>query len=1361
MSRGPSLLYLQSYLPHGLSLLLIVILILAAQEFIGEHPALAASLVFTFSLPYFAAAVRARRAYYLYGGMLLGAASYFMAGHALGAAPSFFPLLSLPLVSVLWVAQWRLRKVLPAQYEDFPATMLRATNITVAAFAAQALWLAPSLITPAGVPAGVAAATLLGYATLYLIQAMVFRSQLYAYVFSAFLTVGLAVAGLALMPAGFLPFFLEAGAPAILVAANCAYRIGGFRLCRNYYVSLIGVLGLAVMAIWLEPGYGLYVCAIGSVLSVLGYLLLARAVPDARLATSIERLTAKLLVAAAVAFGLPIMPFLFMPSLAPYWAAPALATGVAFGALAWRRRFDTFAARNAHVYVSTLFLTAAVGGALSILFAGPTGAGAVALLIPLFILHRTAGRGHAASARAFAESMAIPAFFGWFFPLMGGDAAVAVGASVTTLAVLQVGAAARRQPVLLFGAGAAIAGAWLACTPAIALAAATPLWFVLAAGAAVIVGALAAVPTGRQDARRAVALAWVAVSALSPVLVYAAGDTAGAALASACVAATGLVAAGVLGRGASTGWLFSSAAWLIAILGAGVLGFAGAAGNLELLTVALAFALMAAAGLAAWLIGRNLWLGRTCLAAFGVAAILLAKWAAPGAPEFALYAAVAPLLLFAAAAAVRPIDAPVAASSIAIGHATAVVIAAIVLISSRALPLTLPWAAMLAPLLGIYVAGSIIRRLRGFYLGAAALLSLVVVFGAAGHLGLRYAECSIIAALLGVAWLGLGLYAGTREKRGQTRVQTAEHESVPVFREDDAGALSTSLFLAAAFVAGAAALMVSIEPPNGEAWGVFLVAGVVFAALSVIQRQDIYAYLVTVCLSLMLYEWIRTSTSHFTQDVMFYPVVAAVLLGMFLLLPQFKHLANRLAALPVFGIFSLKGAAFAMLPLMGGAAFLMSAYSLKVTAHPRFCTSCHYMDQYYDSWQHSSHKGVACIECHYEPGLKNEIAGKGEGLIQLIKYVSHSYTNRPHGIVSNESCLRSGCHSDIVKSGETLLFNGKIRFRHDRHLNEHPRGQDLNCVSCHGQMVQGTHIGVTPTTCLTCHFYGRGDKPVAAGDCLSCHAVLDETVKIGNENFNHPAFLADKSNVGCNHCHSQVTQGDGAISPVRCRSCHLESYGPVEDPEAFHLIHVQNKHFDCLQCHDEIRHGTRPMDRQVQLSSMDCSSCHGGERHTIQERIYAGTAVPELEASPDFMYVAGVTCDGCHTDAHLLRVGEMTLTGRQSGTKQCAECHADDNYGTMLKDWQEEIHGRVDELTKRHDAAAAALAESAARETQAARETLGKAKTKLDHVVLDGSYGAHNYFYITGILDSAAADLDAGEAAVATLLSAEQQEAAK
>jgi nitrate/TMAO reductase-like tetraheme cytochrome c subunit len=744
-----------------------------------------------------------------------------------------------------------------------------------------------------------------------------------------------------------------------------------------------------------------------------------------------------------------------------------------------------------------------------------------------------------------------------------------------------------------------------------------------------------------------------------------------------------------------------------------------AALNTALMMAASACMLVVAAVAAfAWATGRDLWHGRAALALFAVGGIALVVTMLPDVAMQLGCGITIPLVLFAASALLRGRCEALSSTAAMLGHISATVLGGLTLYRVYGTPTAsaVAWAAL--PYVALYAGGAFVLRTDAFRTGLAAWASALGVVGLAVYLAEPYNGQNLVIVFMAIGWLSVGF---------ALQKYTNTHWPLP-------------LYLSATLLAAASALLAFLEP-TADTWRVFLCSGLVFAFLFLIQRQDVYAYLVTLSLALLAFTWVEASTSHFTRDVFFYPVVAAAFLTAVLLIPQIRHAANRLAALPVFGLFSTWGAAIAVVPLCGAALFLSSAYSLKVTAHPRFCTSCHYMDEYYDSWQHSSHKGVACVECHYEPGLQNEIIGKGEGLIQLIKYVSHSYTNRPHGVVSNESCMRSGCHSDIINDGEALLFNEKIRFRHDKHLNEHPRGKELNCVSCHGQMVQGTHIGVTETTCITCHFYGREEKPVAAGDCLSCHAVLDETVTIGNENFNHPAFLAEKSTVECSHCHSQVTQGQGGVSPVRCRSCHLEDYGPVQDQEAFHKIHVSNKHFECLQCHDEIKHGTRPMDQQMLMSSTDCNSCHGGERHTIQERIYSGTAIADLDPSPDFMYAAGVTCEGCHTNVQYIRVGEMTLTGKASGAKQCADCHGDEGYGEMLTDWQTDIHERVndlqiqwDELTAKCDAAGPQAAD--------AKALLVKAKTSLTSIILDGSYGAHNYMYITAILDDAESKLD-------------------
>ncbi|KKK98169.1 hypothetical protein LCGC14_2645450, partial [marine sediment metagenome] len=265
----------------------------------------------------------------------------------------------------------------------------------------------------------------------------------------------------------------------------------------------------------------------------------------------------------------------------------------------------------------------------------------------------------------------------------------------------------------------------------------------------------------------------------------------------------------------------------------------------------------------------------------------------------------------------------------------------------------------------------------------------------------------------------------------------------------------------------------------GLTWPIFMVSGVVFATLFVILRQDVFAYLLTLSLSFLAYDWVKSSTSPFTQDVLFYLIIGGVVLAAAFLLPHIRRLLGRTGVVPVFGIFTRRGAMLLSVAVVGCAVLVLSLYSLKLTGHPKFCTSCHNMDRYYSSWQHSAHQDVACISCHYEPGVANTLKGKVEGLVQVVKYVSHAYSTKPHAMIANSSCMREGCHADMDHSKETLVFKGKIAFRHDRHLSEHPRGKELNCVTCHGQTVEGQHISVSQTACLTCHFYGRGETPVA------------------------------------------------------------------------------------------------------------------------------------------------------------------------------------------------------------------------------------------------------------------------------------------
>jgi hypothetical protein len=212
-----------------------------------------------------------------------------------------------------------------------------------------------------------------------------------------------------------------------------------------------------------------------------------------------------------------------------------------------------------------------------------------------------------------------------------------------------------------------------------------------------------------------------------------------------------------------------------------------------------------------------------------------------------------------------------------------------------------------------------------------------------------------------------------------------------------------------------------------------------------------------------------------------------------------------------------------------------------------------------------------------------------------------------------------------------------------------------------------------------------------------------------------------------------------------------EEHSQVEnqDQEEFHLIHVSAGHFDCLTCHDQITHGDRPMAEQL-LTTGNCTTCHGGKRHSIQEAIYAGTAVAELETKPDVMYEAGVACDGCHDDAQITQLGHLTLTSRISGAKQCVDCHNSEDYIDELASWQEATKEMLGEFGPALEELEKALPSSQASSEQLteAKKLAESARTKFDIVLKDGSYGAHNVGYVMEILDKVLEEIEKGQSLV-------------
>lgn len=333
------------------------------------------------------------------------------------------------------------------------------------------------------------------------------------------------------------------------------------------------------------------------------------------------------------------------------------------------------------------------------------------------------------------------------------------------------------------------------------------------------------------------------------------------------------------------------------------------------------------------------------------------------------------------------------------------------------------------------------------------------------------------------------------------------------------------------------------------------------------------------------------------------------------------------------------------------------------TSRPEFCRSCHIMEPYYVSWHESSHKDVSCVKCHFPPGAGEKIRGKMLGLVQLAKYVTGSAGPRPAAEIPDASCLRSGCHETRLLSGR-IDFDG-IPFDHRPHLEELRRGKQLRCTSCHSQIVQGSHMTVTKSTCYLCHFK---DTPFneGLGACNRCHQIPEKDFELGGgTKFNHN--LAYEKGVDCTNCHGDLIRGKGEVPRERCGVCHnRESDLQRKDDHVFmHQMHVTDHKVDCLACHMEIQHS---LDAQrIEHAASNCAACHPGH-HGEQVKMLAGTGGKTFQPNVNGMSVIRIACPSCH------KFKEVSATGTvlwKASTESCLTCHE---------------RGRIDSLTAYHTA---------------------------------------------------------------------------
>ncbi len=407
---------------------------------------------------------------------------------------------------------------------------------------------------------------------------------------------------------------------------------------------------------------------------------------------------------------------------------------------------------------------------------------------------------------------------------------------------------------------------------------------------------------------------------------------------------------------------------------------------------------------------------------------------------------------------------------------------------------------------------------------------------------------------------------------------------------------------------------------------------------------------------------------------------------------------------------------------------------IEYSAQPGFCTNCHIMQPYYDSWKTSSHNDVKCISCHYAPGIKAEAMGKLQAANQVVKYITGAYGTKPWAEIEDAACLRSGCHTERELEGQ-VNYEG-IRFDHSQHLGELRRGKRLRCTSCHSQIVQGSeslvfqgvsigaaHLRVTAVTCYLCHFKDRPPGQPLAG-CVGCHKSPPRFRSPAGFVVDHPQYVENL--VSCVGCHESVTSGTGEAGQRRCFNCHNEPerIDQFENTTFVHRVHIAEHNVECTQCHTPILHRVVSLAETFEL---DCAACHQ-RVHDEQRQMYSGMGGHGTENMPSSMFLARVSCQSCHAIPTQIPGHEEVM---KAGEATCMSCHGI-RYANILPAWQREIERKVEQVDQVVSSARATLGSAPVAGRATADSLLRLAAENVDFV--QRGKGAHNIAYADQLL---------------------------
>lgn len=416
---------------------------------------------------------------------------------------------------------------------------------------------------------------------------------------------------------------------------------------------------------------------------------------------------------------------------------------------------------------------------------------------------------------------------------------------------------------------------------------------------------------------------------------------------------------------------------------------------------------------------------------------------------------------------------------------------------------------------------------------------------------------------------------------------------------------------------------------------------------------------------------------------------------------------------------------------------VFSGGAIVVTSQSGFCNSCHIMDTYYASWEASDHNEVNCLDCHLQPGFTGYVMGKINGLAQAVDCAVGRVGTKPSATVQDASCLRSECHSVEELTAEVYDYNG-VRFPHENHLGKVVGGMKVGCATCHSHFEGHEHFSVNENACFACHFLnGHGEGPsLVQTDCRSCHEVPKDVIRRGFVTINHQEFVSYEAS--CEEsCHKREVAQVSQVEDTVCLSCHDFSMEADVNSVELHMSHTTSEKVECFACHGTVVHGQTHVGSVSAM--MDCKSCHS-DTHQVQRTIYSteqttGGHSEDRVLSP--MFMTHVECTGCHIERTPKASGTLDSFGTvaRAVPAACDKCHEDGTGQKYVPFWQGSIkalYARVEQRLAQMDELASVRAGT--ERGDALRQRVQQARSILDSIAADGSWGVHNFKYTEALL---------------------------